>query len=85
MTLSPTVLRCRVGNVRWCALDLALLSILLTTVDHSCRILSLSPTRDGLHQCVEGCDGGHVQVSQRYEQAETRFKSLKVFSCVCFS
>ena len=35
----------------------------VSVVAHCCSVFSLSPSKDGLQQYGEGCDGRHVQVS----------------------
>ena len=84
MTQSPTVLKlffrlAMRGCVLWI---LALLSFLLRIVAACCRLL----IKHGLQQCGDG-DGRPpcTQVSQCYEQAETRFFSSKVFWWCVFS
>ena len=38
--------------------------IAVIVVAHCCSVLVLSPSKDGLQEYGEGCDGRHVQVSQ---------------------
>ena len=71
-----------VCNTRWCALVVS-----LNCCQFVCPLfqrLSLLSIKDGLQQFGErtGWETRHVQVSQRYEQPETRSKFLKVFNCV---